>query len=250
VSRRFLIPAAIAALAVGAAGQEMAPTAADQALRDQMQTFEAVLQKAVQQGAQAFARQEKDLPPGVELTADDPYARGFAPPEGGGLFFYVVVPQIRASVNLFLGPQFRRGDRPGVERQAGPEPTARSMSQSVGAAGVPNDDPMTVSPVVDDGRCAARARPSRGYVTPDHAYAVAVCDALMEAMLESSAPLSVRPDEWLTVMAFDGGPTQGLVNSPYTYTTYLQIKGSDLQLFRQGKLTKEEARKLVVLKQR
>src|SRR5262249_45469994 len=108
VSRRFLIPAAIAALSVGAAGQEMAPTTADQALRDQMQTFEAVLQKAVQHGAQAFARQEKDLPPGIELTSDDPYARGFAPPEGGGLFFYVVVPQIRASVNLFLGPQFRR----------------------------------------------------------------------------------------------------------------------------------------------
>jgi hypothetical protein len=248
VSRRFLIPAAIAALSVGAAAQEMAPTLADQALRDQMQTFEAVLQKAVQHGAQAFARQEKDLPPGIELTSDDPYARGFAPPEGGGLFFYVVVPQIRASVNLFLGPQFRRG--PGADRQAGPEPTARSMSQSVGAAGVPKDDPMTVSPVVDDGRCAVRARPSRGYVTPDHSYAVAVCDALMDAMLESSAPLSVKSDEWLTVMAFDGGPAQGLVNSPYSYTTYLQIKGSDLQLFRQGKLTKEEARKLVVLKQR
>jgi hypothetical protein len=50
--------------------------------------------------------------------------------------------------------------------------------------------------------------------------------------------------------AFDGSSSPGLVNSPFSYTTYLQIKGSDLQLLRQGKLTKDEARKLVILKQR
>jgi hypothetical protein len=239
-----LIPAAIVVVSVSAAAQEMAPTAADQQLRFQVQTFEAVLEKAVAHGAETFARLQQDLPPGVDLTSDLPQVRGFAPPQGGGLFFYVVVPQIRATVNLLMTPEFRRSGRPGP---AGPEPTARSGSQAVGAEGALAADPMTVSPVVDDGRCAMRARPSRG---PNYEYAVAVCDALMEAMLDNSGPLPLKSDEWLTVAAFDGSPTAGIVNSPFSYTTYLQIKGSDLQLLRQGKLTKEEARKLVVLKQR
>ena len=72
----------------------------------------------------------------------------------------------------------------------------------------------------------------------------------MDAMLDNSGPLPIKPDEWLTVAAFDGTPSAGVVNSQFSYTTYLQIKGSDLQLLRQGKLTKEEARKLVILKQR
>ena len=79
---------------------------------------------------------------------------------------------------------------------------------------------MTVSPVADDGRCATRVKPSRGYPNPDYEYAVAVCDALMDAMLENTGSLPIKENEWLTVAAVNGQPDPpGLVNSSTGYTT-------------------------------
>jgi hypothetical protein len=110
---------------------------------------------------------------------------------------------------------------------------------------------MTASPVVDEGTCAGRTRPSKGYSNPDYEYAVAVCDALMDAMLDSPGPLPIKENEWLTVAAVSGDPNPpGFITTSSDYTTYLQIKGADLLAYRQGKITKEEARKLVEMKQR
>jgi hypothetical protein len=111
-------------------------------------------------------------------------------------------------------------------------------------------DPMKVSPVSTRSLRRARATSSQSS-NPNREYAVAVCDALMDAMLDYSGPLPVKEEEWLTIAAIDGtGGTPGVLNSPYSYTTYLAIRGSDLVALRQGKISKSEARKLVSLKQR
>jgi hypothetical protein len=78
---------------------------------------------------------------------------------------------------------------------------------------------------------------------------VAVCDALLEAILDGSGPLRLRDDQWLTVAASNGEPER-VLNSTTGYTTYLSIKGVDLRAYRQNRLSKEEARKLVDLQQR
>ena len=73
----------------------------------------------------------------------------------------------------------------------------------------------------------------------------------MDAMLDSPGSLPIKENEWLTVAAVSSDPSPpGLVNNSSDYTTYLQIKGADLLAYRQGKITKPEARKLVEMKQR
>ena len=175
-------------------------------MRNQLQKFEVVLQLAVGEGGDAFARQRKDaIPPGVQLTSEDPQVKGFAPPEGGGLFFYVSVPSIRIGINQLLVQVEGLAPRQQRQRTDPLQPAAgRSVNQDgpVSAQGLLTPpDPMTASPVVDEGTCAGRTKPSKGYSNPDYEYAVAVCDALMDAMLDSPGPLPIKENEWLTVAA-------------------------------------------------
>lgn len=244
VGGMLAVTAAVPARAQGPGSPE------EQQFRYQVQRFEVVLQAAARQGADAFARMKADfIPAGVELTSSDPQVKGLAPPQGGGLLFYVQVPEIRITINELL---VQRMPRPRPSNADPLQPTANSgRTPPVSAQGLPTPDPMIVSPVMDDGRCATRVKPSRGYPDPNYEYAVAVCDALMDAMLENAGSLPVKENEWLTIAAVNGEPDPpGLLNSSTAYTTYLWIRGSDLLAFRQGKLSKEEARKLIEMSQR
>src|SRR4029077_7377746 len=79
-------------------------------------------------------------------------------------------------------------------------------------------DPMTASPVVDEGTCAGRTKPSRGYPNPDYEYAVAVCDALLDAMLDNPGTLPIKDNEWLTVAAVSGDANpSGLISTSPDY---------------------------------
>jgi hypothetical protein len=224
-----------------------------QQFRYQMQTFENALQTAVRHGGDAFARLwVQSIPPGVQLTLSDSQVRGFAPPQGGGLLFYVAVPAIRPTVANLLYPD--GGDGSDRQPQGPLQPMAASGRRAApgvqGLAAV-DGDPVTASPVIDDGRCATRVKPSEGHMSPDYTYAISVCDALMDAMLDSSGPLPVKDTDYLTVMAADGEPyPASYLGTPDGLTTYLTIKGSDLIAYRQGRITKEQARKLVDLSQR
>ncbi len=213
----------------------------DQQLRYQLQTFEAVLQSAVKHGGDAFARQNAGLiPPGVQLTSDDPEVKGFAPPQGGGLMFVVVVPQIRPTVTYFLAQHDMPGGGLGLASaspSASPEP---SSEPNVKATGLASADPMTKSPVIG----------APGATPFDVDYTISVVEALKDALLDNSGPLPIHDDEWLTVAAIDGvGVSAGVVNSPFDVTTYLSIKGSDLARLRQQKITRDDARKLILVRQ-
>jgi hypothetical protein len=254
--RRVLVVSAALALAAPLTAQQPQSGPDEQQLRYQLQTFEGVLQSAVRHGGDTFARDQASvIPPGIQLTSDDPQAFGFAPPESGGLFFLVVVPPLRVTVEYlvqrqpFVRPQVPAASQGPMQNVAGAPPPGGGVVSPMAAA--TPADPMKVSPVVDEGRCAVRAPRTSQSSNPNREYAVAVCDALMDAMLDYSGPLPVKEEEWLTIAAIDGtGGTPGVLNSPYSYTTYLQIRGSDLVALRQGKISKSEARKLVSLKQR
>jgi len=243
IRREMMVAAILAGLAASVAAQTPAPDAS-QDQRYQLQTFEVVLQAAVRHGGDIFARQQAQfIPDGVQLTARDPQARGFAPPLGGGLLFYVAVPQIRPIVNEILV---------GVPRQSPLRATSGApMVRTAGAQGVAPPDPMTVSPVVDDGRCATRVKQPVELPNFNYDYAVAVCDSLLDAILDGSGPLPIKGADVLTVAAANGEPdSTPTLNSPTGYTMYLSIKGSDLLAYRQGKISKEDARKLVDLTQK
>jgi hypothetical protein len=252
VFRQATLGCSVLTLAIAAPAMAQRPTSPEeQQFRYQVQRFEVVLVAAVRQGGDAFAQKQADvIPPGVQLTSNDPQVKGLAPPQGGGLLFYVQVPEIRVMVNDLLIQRMPRS-RPSNADPIQPTGAGSGRPATTQAQGLPSADPMTVSPVADDGRCERRVKPSRGYPNPDYEYAVAVCDALMDAMLENAGSLPIKENEWLTVAAVNGQPDPpGLVNSSTGYTTYLAIKGSDLQAYRQGKMSKEEARKLVEMNQR
>ena len=233
-SWRVLTLCVVLATAAPLAAQN-AETADQQQVKFKLQDFEAILRNAVKHGADALAQKVADaIPRNVQLTSDDPEAMGFAPPTpDGGLMFVVVVPPIRQVLFTYMLPQ--QYQRPG-------RPVNTPNPRPVGSASGATPDPMTSSPVVS----GAAAAPFNA----DLEYSVAVSNALMDAMLDNSSALPLKDSEWLTIAAVDGvGPTPGVVNSPYGHTTYLSIKGSDLTQFRQGKISRDEARKLVVLKQ-
>ena len=77
---------------------------------------------------------------------------------------------------------------------------------------------------------------------PDRAYTTYVREALIDAMLDSSAVLPITAQETLTVVA-SGMDTNPLYRSRKLVLT---ISGADLLGMRQGRLTREQAKERII----
>jgi hypothetical protein len=82
---------------------------------------------------------------------------------------------------------------------------------------------------------------------PSEAYTQEVKSALIDAMIDNSGSLGIGDDEWLTLAARDnvqidrftpGDPSE-------VSTIVLRIKGSDLAAYRAGRITLDEVRSRV-----
>ena len=80
-------------------------------------------------------------------------------------------------------------------------------------------------------------------------YSKAVANALIDAVIDNSGGLQLKETEWLTVAAMDGVQTPGAVNNTFGHTLYISVKGSDLMQYRQQKISRDELRKVVNVKQ-
>ena len=100
-----------------------------------------------------------------------------------------------------------------------------------------------------DALAADHAAPAAEPRDPNELYTEAVKSSLIDAMLKYSVGLKLGPDEWLTVAARDAqGPlTPGQLDDASTIV--IRIKGSDLAAFHASKLTREEVRKRVEVKE-
>ena len=232
MSRRILIVGVVLMLAAPLAAQQSATVS--QESRYQVQLFEAVLQRAVVQGGQKLSAEINGASPNVQynmMSAGDPVARGIPLPQG--VFFDVQVPTLLQTYVLL-----NTRTRP-VPQPSGPIQPAGGPPR-VTANGIATPDPMTPGRV-----------PGANVMTQANmieSYSKHVLDSLIDAMLDNSAALSIKDDEYLVVAASaPPDPVSSLNNQDET--TILSIKGSDLAAFRQGKITKEEARKRVVNKQ-
>ena len=120
-----------------------------------------------------------------------------------------------------------------------PDAAARPGATPVSAAAVVTSTPAApqVDPaVVDD---------------PNAAYTHEVSAAIIDAMIENSGSLPVADNEWLTVAARDNIRPDRLVPGDMSNISSIvfRIKGSDLAAFRAGRMTLEEARTHVEVKQ-
>jgi len=211
--------------------------------RQRISLMEGVLERAVANGADNLLRQVKHLMPDVPMLTGAPEVRGFRL-DGYGVFFDVEVPALRLplawtlryvadgnrlAVNAALA-QMRAMvlEQPAPERER-MELLIRQMEQRNMAA--PPSSQVDPAVVRD----------------PNEAYTRAVKEALVDAMVESSGPLNLGVDEWLTVAARDNVPNDPLVPGDSTdlRSVIFRIKGGDLAAFRAGQIPLEEARKRV-----
>lgn len=85
---------------------------------------------------------------------------------------------------------------------------------------------------------------------PGRAYTESVQRALIDAMIDWSAPMKIANDEWFVVAARDNERRDRLAPpDPYeeVLTLILKIRGSDLAAYRAGRIDAEEVRRRVLV---
>jgi hypothetical protein len=252
------------------------------AARYQMAIMEDVLERAVQRGARMMGQQLQGGMPQMLLIGGNARARGFRL-EGYGVFFDVDVPAMRQSVvwswrtleldnkggiaaiealkthlKTVTDPAQRRELDQAIrqlELQVAPFSSAADAENSVRRTGsdprstaVSVPAPAPVAHATAGGVPALAGVPpgATGIEDPNAAYTSTVSEALIDAMLVYSQGLSIAPDEWLTVAARDRGESGVSTDDPFDATTIqIRIKGADLLSFHAGRLTRDEARKRV-----
>jgi hypothetical protein len=223
---RVLVLGAVVATAAPAAAQQATET--PDPAKSQILMFEMGLRKAVESGGQRLAQRALQLVPGVVLApGDEPVVRGVPIPEYG-FYFDVQIPDIlQSGLQLF---EMVRGTSAG---NAGPV-RASAGDQRVEATGsLVTADPMAPNAAFD----------------PDREYTEYVREALIDAMLDNSGLLPLTDNDWLMLSA--SGFDRPIGNPLYRMDSrklILRIKGADLLLLRQGKISRDEAKHRIIEK--
>ncbi len=194
-------------------------------VRSQRVVFEGTLRQAVESGASAVARQVGlRLPPSLMLNGPAD-AFGFHLEDHGLWMFHIGVPTMRQFSAFTL------------RVMAG---TQSQMVRSVGAANVAAPLPPQPAPYVD-----------QAVDDLDDVYTREVKNAIIDSMIQKSAALRIGPDEWLTVSARDNARPDPTLPSAYSefHTVVFRIKGSDLAAFHESRISLEEARKRVTMRE-
>lgn len=268
----FVVAAALTLAAAPAAfaqaEKESATALAAMKARSNISIMEGVLERAVVLGANNLNRRVRAVAPqDVLLLTGEASARGFRL-EGYGLFFDVEVPVLRQSVAWSLRALMDQSgvplgvalaelrtyvqSVPDVRARQSLEQALRRIELQVGgdvngltatAAAAPGASPAP-SPKLSPAALA-------WLNDPNGAYTSEVKSALIDAMLEHSAALGIASGEYLTVAARDNQrPSRvdaGAGDDVSSIT--LRIKGSDLQSLLAGRLTIEEARRRVEVRE-
>lgn len=208
-----------------AAAQTPVTTAADQLRRhEQISVFEGTLVGAVKLAASQVAKDVQIRTPSANLFTGDARAKGFVL-DGYGVFVYVEIPALDLQVSLYVDQ---------LERSR-----VRAAADGDNASNAANRAEPSAS-----ARESLRAIEDTG-----ERYRAAVKLALADAMLDHSKNLDLKPDEWLSVAA-RGNESALLPGEILQLTTVvLRVKGSDLADYLAGKLTREQAREKVEVRQ-
>lgn len=276
------------ACAAPALAQAPAPAPAKPAnlsdLRHHIYVMEGALARAVDYGAKQLNREILQVMPGVFMLEGEARARGVHL-EGYGVFFDVRVPMMRQSMVWSLRMMLDQDDAQTMasiqelrkSMQGITDPVTRaSMERAIkqlevrAAAAMPRQagmvspgvitpstTPSGVGAATASGAAAARAEPdpardSLWAKDPNRAYTEAVTRALVDAMIDYSAPMQIGADQWLTVAARDDEGRDSLAPPDpleEVVTMIYRIKGSDLQEYRQGRIDRDEVRRRVQLSQ-
>lgn len=220
--------------------------------RDEMGVMEGVLAAAVRLGAAQIARELQEAGPGPSGLIGQPKARGFIL-EGYGIFFNVEIPTLQTSVVWSMQQLQRDQEAAGqsldafrslVERL--PDPEARRQYQAALKRLEQQVGPLPQRSA--DARSGAANIPAQ-IEDPDTRYTKAVIASCLDAMLEHSKPMNLTADEWLTVAL---SSTESTLPSNQLYestTVVLRVKGSDLADYLAGRITRDQVRAKVEVRE-
>lgn len=225
--------------------------------RQQIAALEGVLENAVSFGAQMLTQhmQTSNIPDMVMLTGMA-RARGFRL-DGYGVLFDVEFPSIRRSVVWSM----RALQRPDPELLAAMRELRKNMRPVADAAvmqeldrAIKDLDAQIKAYDAQTGAqpkvAASTSAPTPAFADPRAIYVTDITNALAEAILDHGATAGVGADEWLTVAARESADRGFRADPDDTAITFvLRIKGSDLSALRERRLSREEARKRVEIKQ-
>jgi hypothetical protein len=259
----IIVAGTVAAWAAPAAAQTASARAVAEQ-RYQIGQMERVLEGAVEHGlavtrdrVQALAQAPADL-----LVSENAHARGFRL-EGYGVFFDVVVPSfettwtwslrtldqndlgvesalrtLQSHVKTEKDPDLEQALKR-LELQMGPAVLARTSAPAERGARNATGSAATVA----DGQAGAR---DPILTDPNEAYRTEVLQALKDAMLAHSSSLGVAPNEWLTIAAKGNDDRPRLAPADTgSGTRIIRLRGSDLNEFLAGRMTREEALKRI-----
>jgi hypothetical protein len=254
--------------------------------RYKVRVMEGVLEKSVQQAALRLNEQLQRVSPDLIQLAGAAHARGYRL-EGYGLFFDVEVPaamrqtmgwtarvmrQQQQGVSEALGslkriageldPKARAEAERAmqqIELVVRPVPRVRIERPMAADQGAPMEAATSSAPgalpapTPDADKPAVMAAPADAdallWRSPDLAYEEHVREALIGAMLDWGALLPIGPDEWLTVAARDNQDVVMPGAAPDVVTIILRVKGSDLADRLSGRVTTDELRRRVEVRE-
>jgi hypothetical protein len=261
-------------------------------VRHHIYVMEGALARAVDYGAKMLNREILAVMPGVFMLEGEARARGVFLEGYGIFFdvqvptmresmvwslrmmldqgdreTQVALSELRKNLQGVTDPNTRASMQKAIaqlERQQGVAMPRQGRDQTVGAATILPDasaapatgTPAALGPAAAAGIAAPRPAPvpadSMWAMDPDRAYTEAVTKALVDAMIDYSAPMMIAPEHWLTVAARDNEGRDSLAPPDPMYevvTMIYKLKGSDLMDYRAGRIDKDEMRKRVQITQ-
>ncbi len=245
--------------------------------------MENVLERAVQHAADMMRRRLQAVTPDVLALAGMPRAQGFRL-DGYGLFFSVEVPRLSESVNWALRVLSQDRDErvlaslhkvaeseqdPAV--RADLERAIRTVELQLSAvtrpAGAVAQRKPVAPPPASTGRAESALAADRSGIPvppqapepvapqpapmmdPSAAYEGEVKEALMDVMLDYAGALQLPSAEWVTVAARDAGYMAFPDSVSDMVTVTLSVRVADLVEFRAQRLTRDQARTRVVVRE-
>jgi hypothetical protein len=266
--KQWMTALALVLLAAPAVAQAPRQSEAEQVrARQRISTMEGVLEKAVMSGADNLVRQVDSVMPNAAMLSGAPRVRGFRL-DSYGVFFDVEVPALRlsfawtvrsiqsaprvatAALNDLRIMQARMTDRADRERIA---QIIQQLELALGPTAQPPRQPLRPGGVsataLAPAASAAAAAPAAAAPpeNPNEVWTHEVKTALIDAMLEYGGSLAIGDDEWLAVAARDNLPSDPLIpgESVDFSTVVFRIKGRDLAALQARRLTLDEARQRV-----
>ncbi|HET9369709.1 MAG TPA: hypothetical protein VFO19_05655 [Vicinamibacterales bacterium] len=199
-------------------------------IKNQVRFFQNIVTRAVQNGGAQLAQRARQFVQQVELAMDGPpVVTGVYIPESG-YHFDVQVPDILPSGLALLQLYM---NKPQQQRPQG--------AQNVANTNTPPNTP----PVAATGGGLVTADPMAPF-EPDREYGNFVRNALVAAMLDNSGALPLKAGDRLTIRA--RVPQAALTNPLYqddNRELLLSVQGEDLIAFRQGQITRDQAKERI-----